>query len=339
MSNTSLALFVLLCLNYSLSFAQNNALLLNGVNDYAEMSDQNELDFIDQMSIEAWIKPMTEISVADQVIVGKQWCYGSDFAYYFGVFDNKLRFAWNTTGNCNSSSSFETNSQVISAGQCFHVAVVFSSTAVQFYVDGTPVTGALALGNHGTIHNSNSPLRIGCYQDYSGVQTNFFHGELDEIRIWNYELSQSEINGRMNNSLLGSETGLSAYYEMNSSGAGSGLAIQNSATSTGSSLDGVTYGTGTTPEFVPSCFASADLYSNDLTSQIEIYPNPSHGVFNVKVSAHETVLVEVYDATGKRMDTVQMENGILNLSFLEAGIYFITVQLDKGLTCQKVVIN
>lgn len=342
MSNNLFLALLFTCLTALLSFSQNNALLLNGVDDYVEMSDHNELDFINKMSIESWIKPMTEMSVADQVIVGKQWCAGSDFAYYFGVFDNKLRFVWNTSGNCNSSSSFETDSQVIGAGQCYHVAVVFSSTGVQFYVDGNLVGGSLVNGAYGTINNSNSPVRVGCYRSISGAMSNFFFGELDEIRIWNYQLSELEINTRMNTSLNGNESGLSAYYEMDFSGAGAGLTVGNSATITGTSMDGVTFGSASSPTFVQSCFSSADVVSEELTSQLEIYPNPSHGVFTIENSTYNSSItsgINVFDSTGKRVCTALIEDGMLDLSSLEAGIYFLIIPTDNGVLRKKILIN
>ena len=339
MTNNIFLVLVLICLNHHRCIAQNNALLLNGVNDYVEMSDHNELDFIDEMSIEAWIKPMTEVSVADQVIVGKQWCNGSDFAYYFGVFENKLRFVWNTSGNCNFPSSFETDSQVIGAGQCYHVAVVFNSTGVKFFVDGNLVGGSLVLGSYGTINNSNSPIRVGCYRSLSGAMTNFFFGELDEIRLWNYQLSETEINNRMYNSLNGSEIGLAAYYEMDGTGAGNGLIVANSATITGASMNGTTIGTANSPEFVPSCFVYANVNSVESISQLEIYPNPSHGIFNVENDTYTETSAEVYDATGKKIKTVLIENGILDLSLLGDGVYFIAVPSDKSVLREKVIIN
>ncbi|MFT6981406.1 MAG: hypothetical protein ACJAUD_000169 [Crocinitomicaceae bacterium] len=335
-------LLSLLCSIYSSSYSQNKALLLNGVDDYVEMSDHNDLDFIDQMSIEAWIKPMTEVSVGDQVILGKQWCYGADFAYYFGVFDNKLRFVWNTSGNCNSSSSFETDSQVIGAGQCYHVAVVFSSTAIQFYVDGNPVTGAVVLGSYGAINNSESPLRVGCYRNFSGIMTNFFYGELDEIRVWDYQLSQININDRLNISLNGNDPGLVAYYDMEVVGSGSGLTVENSAISTGSLLNGVTYGTASTPEFVNSCFSYASAEVKDNTTQFDIYPNPSNGIFlieNVNSNGLNSIDVLVFDAFGQQVMIALVENGVLDLSSLTKGVYFLLLSSDQGAIHKKVVIN
>jgi len=94
-------------------------------------------------------------------------------------------------------------------------------------------------------------LRIGVYKLLSGELTNFFDGSIDEIRIWNYELSEEEINNRKNISLIGNETGLLAYYNMENSAIGDGVIMSSNATFTGESLNGLTYGTKKTPYFEP----------------------------------------------------------------------------------------
>ncbi|MFK5971063.1 MAG: hypothetical protein QM487_13225 [Candidatus Marithrix sp.] len=45
-----------------------------------------------------------------------------------------------------------------------------------------------------------------------GESTNYFSGEIDEVRIWSVARSQAEIQASMNSTLTGSESGLAAYY-------------------------------------------------------------------------------------------------------------------------------
>lgn len=340
--NKFLLIFLLIGISTPQNFAQNNAIRLNGISDYVEMSDNSQIDFFDQLTIEAWIKPETEMNVEDQVIVGKEWCSNSDFAYYLGVFNSKLKFTWNITGNCNFYSSYETDDQYIFAGQCYHVAIVFNSTGIKMYIDGTLVNGTLVDGSFGSIHNSSEPLRVGCYRVFSGSMSHFFFGEIDEVRMWNYELSEAEINARMNYALSGSESGLVAYFDMNSSGSGSGITVLNSASNTGASLDGVTYGGGTSPIFVPSCFQDLGVETQDSFSQISVYPNPGQGVFHVQnVSATtESVLdIKVFDALGKEIRSLQINSEELDLSDLNSGVYFLEIANTVTVTTVKLIIE
>lgn len=61
---------------------------------------------------------------------------------------------------------------------------------------------------------NNGQFSIGQEWD-AGTPSQFFAGKLDEIRIWNRALSQTEIRNNMNKQLTGSEPGLVAYYQMN----------------------------------------------------------------------------------------------------------------------------
>ena len=58
--------------------------------------------------------------------------------------------------------------------------------------------------------NNNDYIRIG--SDFNG---RYFTGAIDEIRIWDSGLSQSQIQESMNESLTGNEQNLVAYYNFN----------------------------------------------------------------------------------------------------------------------------
>jgi hypothetical protein len=59
-------------------------------------------------------------------------------------------------------------------------------------------------------------------------QTNFFSGNIDDVRIWNVAKSDSEINNNFNSELTGSESNLVAYYNMNQ---GTGSTLSDNQTS------------------------------------------------------------------------------------------------------------
>lgn len=51
-------------------------------------------------------------------------------------------------------------------------------------------------------------------------QNHYFHGSIDELRVWNVARSTAEIQGVMNTELNGDESGLVAYYTFNQGVAG-----------------------------------------------------------------------------------------------------------------------
>jgi len=62
-------------------------------------------------------------------------------------------------------------------------------------------------------------------------------------------------------------------------------------------------------------------------NQVSVYPNPNNGVFNLQVSDHENMSVEVYNVIGQRVHTEPLQNNIqqLNIASLNDGVYFVRV--------------
>ncbi|NNM16670.1 MAG: T9SS type B sorting domain-containing protein, partial [Bacteroidia bacterium] len=212
------------------------------------------------ISAEAWINPCKVNG--DNMILTKWWCGGVQNAYYFNVKDGKLRWSWDIDGCGNGSAIYESNQAIIQTNIWQHVAVVHTTIGVTLYYDGSPVGATLINGNYGVIQSSSEPLRIGVYKALNSTFFGHFNGQMDEVRIWDYNVSSADILARYNVPLAGNETGLVAYYDMNVNGSGSGITIPNQATITGSSLNGITIGTTITPLFQPP---SNILLGNDTT--------------------------------------------------------------------------
>ena len=68
--------------------------------------------------------------------------------------------------------------------------------------------------------------------------------------------------------------------------------------------------------------------------KIQVYPNPSNGVFNIKIEGETTFTI--YTLMGQTVANAKTENGIFTISNLPSGVYF--VKSDKGLV-QKVVVE
>jgi hypothetical protein len=75
---------------------------------------------------------------------------------------------------------------------------------------------------------------------------------------------------------------------------------------------------------------------NALSSQINVYPNPSNGVFNINVGS--SMNLEVFDITGKIINT-QVVNGATQMKLDAAGIYFLKFSNPEGSYTMKVVVK
>ena len=87
-------------------------------------------------------------------------------------------------------ANYLTSGQAPVAGQWQHVAFSYNGSTARFYVNGTEVANRSFTGNVG---DSNT-WRIGAY---GSTAMGFFDGTIDEVRIYNRALTQTEIEGDM----------------------------------------------------------------------------------------------------------------------------------------------
>lgn len=81
-------------------------------------------------------------------------------------------------------------------------------------------------------------------------------------------------------------------------------------------------------------------------SGLDVFPNPSHGVFtvNMKFETAQNLSIKVLDITGRKVyldfQNNQMAlNKELNLSHLAKGVYLVQIETESGVATQKVVID
>lgn len=183
----------------------SNGLNFDGTDDYISLTRPVSDDF----TIEFWMKT-TQTGAS-----GPYWYYGIGLVdaesqsgandYGTALVGNKLAF-----GIGNPDFTIVSNA-IVNDGTWKHVAVTRTKTTgvIKIYINGV-------LDNSGTASNVGSltaptDIKIGKIQ----TTTNYFNGTLDEIRVWNYERTASQISGSMNAELLGNETGLVVYYNCN----------------------------------------------------------------------------------------------------------------------------
>ncbi|MDP6144472.1 MAG: LamG domain-containing protein [Acidimicrobiales bacterium] len=83
-----------------------------------------------------------------------------------------------------------------------HVAFTFENTELRLYVNGVMV------------HSGNVPAGVTPHPVAISKLGHWFLGKIDDVRIWNVARTETEINNAMTGPLQGNETGLVAYYTM-----------------------------------------------------------------------------------------------------------------------------
>jgi len=208
---TALTLFL------SASFAQNEQLLYDGLDDFCNVANAEALfSNLNIFTLETWIKT-SDISNAP---------------IFIGSSSNEILFGIHSGSGVVFNTSFMSGGPFVGTksgtfpadGIWHHIACVRSGTGAgqgKIYIDGVDQTDT-AFNTTGTVISLSGGLSFGV-----GLTTYFLNGTIDEIRIWNVARTQAEINDNMNIELTGSEPGLIGYWKFNE---GSGQIILDTQT-------------------------------------------------------------------------------------------------------------
>ncbi len=157
-----------------------NVLSFNGSSNWVTVNDTASLDLTTGMTVEAWVYPTSisgwrTVTIKEQTGSASYWLYANDDA-------NRPANVVNIGG---STKQLSAGSQV-RTNTWTHLASTYDGSTQKLYVNGAlvgsrPQTGAIAL--------SNGALRIGG----NSVWGEYFRGYIDEVRVYNRALTQTEI--------------------------------------------------------------------------------------------------------------------------------------------------
>jgi large repetitive protein len=188
---------------------------------YLTAPDSASLSATSNLTLETWIKFESLPSSGNVMqLISKNYDSGNQRSYALGLWNDsgtyKLRFVYSTDGTYQSANDVSTT-WTPSTGTWYHVASVLDTSVpnVKFYVNGTQ-QGSTITSNTGTsIYNSTALLYVGAVQ-YSLGDTFYLDGMLDDVRIWNAARTGTQINDYKSAELAGTESGLVAYYTLDS---------------------------------------------------------------------------------------------------------------------------
>ncbi len=234
---------------------RNRVLKLDGTNSWGRSYAWSHYGDFSKFTVEAWVLPARLVSPNDQVAVEKSSGYTVDtptgpqtvslanFQLGIGMGGVPYILFHGVSGYTTQRASASSLAGQLRPNEWMHLAGVFDGSKLTLYVNGTaavthhttdvPARGIE--GNYGIWH-PNCNLSVGarelvCGWHFPVSAEKFFSGSIDEVRVWDRALPQSEIILRKDRELTPDEVGtvlagnspytesvnkLFAYYTFNS---------------------------------------------------------------------------------------------------------------------------
>jgi len=157
-----------------------SALKFSGTGNLVQITSSPSLVLTAAMTLEAWVNPST-VSNAWRDVIYK----GNDNYYLMASSDNGSKPA----GRAGLNKLY--GSGALTANVWTHLAATYDGATLRLYVNGVQVSSSVVSGG---ITASGNPLQIGGDSIYG----QYFQGTIDEVRVYNRALSQTEIQADMN---------------------------------------------------------------------------------------------------------------------------------------------
>jgi chitodextrinase len=164
------------------------ALSFNGTNTTVTIPDSASLHLGSAMTLEAWVDPTTVSSAFRDVI------YKPNDSYYLEATSNAGPPAGG--GTFGGASAILYGPAGITANAWTHLAVTYDGATIRLYVNAAFVASQARTG---AIAASTDPLQIGG----DSLFGQFFSGSIDEVRVYNTTLAQTDIQSDMNTPIAG----------------------------------------------------------------------------------------------------------------------------------------
>jgi methionine-rich copper-binding protein CopC len=162
-----------------------SALSFNGVNSWVTINSSSSLNLTTGMTLEAWVNPA---SLADwSAILLKERTGGLAYALYADNGAGQPPSAYVDVSNTDNSA---VGGSVLPLNSWSFLSGTYDGSNLDIYVNGTLTSTQSVSGN---IVSSSNVLRMGG----DSIWGEYFKGLIDEVRIYNRSLNQSEIRSDM----------------------------------------------------------------------------------------------------------------------------------------------
>ena len=177
-----------------------NALVFDGLNDYVDCGNHASLNMSTEVTLEAWV--LTS-AIGNSRIISK---WGTNSGYEMAFLIDQIWFNINQRQRAFYAA-------VNLVDQWTHLAVTYDGVNSAIYINGELVDARI--NSQENIVNTGLNLKIG---NISNTASSYFSGSIDEVRVWNRERTQAQIQSTMNTTLgppyySSQDSGLVGYWQ------------------------------------------------------------------------------------------------------------------------------
>jgi hypothetical protein len=235
------------------------SLSLDGTNDYVEVADSDDFSFGNgstnsAFSYSFWVRVDRSSSNVFQHLISKGSSNNSEYLIQhmppnsYGLNVNSIYFA--LYPGSTSGTVVESPASSITLNTWHHIVCTVDGTGnrsgMKIYIDGSPQTLRTSGQSSLTMINSTDPLRFGARSNNT-TPNSYLQGKMDEIALFNSELSSSNVTSIYNSGAPDDLSSLSpvGWWRTgdNDSGTGTTITDQGSGGNDGTLTNGPTFST------------------------------------------------------------------------------------------------
>ncbi|PIP56633.1 hypothetical protein COX05_02090, partial [candidate division WWE3 bacterium CG22_combo_CG10-13_8_21_14_all_39_12] len=170
---------------------ENASMSFDGTDDWVETGSVDFLGNGNDVTVAIWVKPGSSQKTYANIIdhdhsTGGAGNYGNWVIQQDNTTTNSYYFAFTYDGT-NFDGTSKTTQLTSSTWQ--HLVMVKSGTSLDHYLNGVKQGSTSTVQNN--ITTESSPLRIG--DNVNPVNNRDFNGQIDDVRIYNYALTEEQI--------------------------------------------------------------------------------------------------------------------------------------------------
>lgn len=174
---------------YAPQIIEERSVYFDGVVDYVDMENNLDLNPT-EFTMSAWIKRDTGTTNAS--IISKRNAANTE------GYDLRINGAGRLAFTVNGAAATVTSSVAIPENKWHQVAVIYNSGTATLYIDGVEDTSAVLPAPVAT----SQKFLVAAADGFDPNTTDYFAGNIDEVRVWNRALTVSQLRYIMNQELV-----------------------------------------------------------------------------------------------------------------------------------------